>query len=406
MSGLSLRDWLTQVDALGGKWIVKRLTGNDTGLTKGHQAGVYFPKECAFRAFPDLNADGVVNPRAAVQLHTDSHGLPVRSTSIIYYNSLTRDECRITGFGGRSSPFQAPENTGALAIFVFLPPHGELSECRAWLCTDGEEDDEAEAFLGPVEPLEILFRDSGSGLSFYSSPRRRSGSPCKLLAHEIPAEWLVKFPSGSQIIDLALSRHPKPARSRLDELLLSRRACEFEVFRSVEEAFCADEVRAGFSSLAAILDFAQTVLQRRKSRAGRSLELHLKNILVESGFIQKETFDYCPKIEGGKEPDFLFPSAAAYNSLDFPAEQLRLLAIKTTLKDRWRQVLNEGDRVATKHLLTLQEGVTISQFAEMHAAGIRLIVPRPLQAKFPAAVRTELISLEMFMVELKTLYRD
>jgi hypothetical protein len=55
-----------------------------------------------------------------------------------------------------------------------------------------------------------------------------------------------------------------------------------------------------------------------------------------------------------------------------------MLAAKTTCKDRWRQILNEADRIPAKHLLTLQEGVSEGQFREMNDAGVRLVVPRAL----------------------------
>ncbi len=42
-----------------------------------------------------------------------------------------------------------------------------------------------------------------------------------------------------------------------------------------------------------------------------------------------------------------------------------MLAVKTTCKDRWRQILNEAQRIKPKHLLTLQEGVSHRQFDEM-----------------------------------------
>lgn len=40
-------------------------------------------------------------------------------------------------------------------------------------------------------------------------------------------------------------------------------------------------------------------------------------------------FMYAPVIEGGKIPDFLFPSDTAYNDPSFPAKRLRMLAAKT-----------------------------------------------------------------------------
>lgn len=79
-----------------------------------------------------------------------------------------------------------------------------------------------------------------------------------------------------------------------------------------------------------------------------------------------------------------------------------MLAAKTTCKDRWRQVINEADRIRTKHLLTLQEGVSEGQFREMREAGVQLlVVPTGLHDAFPDSVRPHLIGVETFIAEIR-----
>ena len=80
---------------------------------------------------------------------------------------------------------------------------------------------------------------------------------------------------------------------------------------------------------------ANTILNRRKSRAGRSLEHHLEEIFRISELI----FQTQVTTENNKKPDFLFPNIEAYNDLTFDNNKLILLAAKTTCKDRWRQIL-------------------------------------------------------------------
>lgn len=142
---------------------------------------------------------------------------------------------------------------------------------------------------------------------------------------------------------------------------------------------------------------AQPILQRRKSRSGRSLELHTRRIFIEEGLEEGRQFSWQAESEAGHRPDFLFPSAEAYKNQNFPAERLRMLAVKTTCRDRWRQILNEAARIERKNLLTLQEGVSESQFREMTEAGVQLVVPKPLAAKFPASVRPRLLTLDRFV---------
>jgi len=188
-----------------------------------------------------------------------------------------------------------------------------------------------------------------------------------------------------------------------DRRLLRRRECEFEIFRSVEQAIELPNILAGFTTVDGFIARAQTILQRRKARSGRSLELHTREIFLEERLVEGIDFAHQPVSENGKTPDFLFPSAAAYRDTSFPADQLRMLAVKTTCKDRWRQILNEADRIPNKHLLTLQEGVSESQFSEMTNAGVRLVVPGGLTKKFPDSVQPHLQSLESFIGDVRLL---
>jgi hypothetical protein len=72
------------------------------------------------------------------------------------------------------------------------------------------------------------------------------------------------------------------------------------------------------------------------------------------------------------------------------------------VKDRWRQILNEARRIDTKHLLTLQEGVSPEQFAEMEEEGVVLVVPKSLHTAYPKSVRPKLLTLSQFIAETHT----
>jgi hypothetical protein len=80
-----------------------------------------------------------------------------------------------------------------------------------------------------------------------------------------------------------------------------------------------------------------------------------------------------------------------------------MLAVKTTCKDRWRQILNEASRIPRKHLLTLQEGVSEGQYAEMEEAQVVLVVPAPLHDKYPRSVRSRLLTLQDFVDHVRAL---
>ena len=77
-----------------------------------------------------------------------------------------------------------------------------------------------------------------------------------------------------------------------------------------------------------------------------------------------------------------------------------MLAVKTTLRERWTQVPEEAARVKKKHLLTLQEGVSEKQFEAMCKKDIQLVVPRPLHRRYARSIRSELMTLEDFISEV------
>jgi len=400
-------DWLAEYCAPGVALFVKRLSGNDTLANGAHQAGPYIPKEFLFRIFPMINRTDEKNPDHWFELTVDSD-MDARQVRVIYYNSKRhegkrngRDETRLTNFGGGASALLDPESTGALTIFAFpLDNAGAARSCHVWVCRHATEEDIAEERFGPVEPGRfVMWSPEQPGLFPPYAVRRAS---CWLEPTEIPGEWLARFPTGADIVRKTVELRPEQGITP-DKRLLRRRECEFEIFRSVEEAIELPAIHAGFATLDEFVSRAQTVLQRRKARSGRSLELHTREILIEERFREGADFQHGPQSEPGKRPDFLFPSQAAYRDPSFPAARLRMLATKTTCRDRWRQVINEADRIPVKHLLTLQEGVSEAQFREMTQANVQLVVPEPLIAKFPSSIRADIQTLESFLGDLRLL---
>lgn len=74
-----------------------------------------------------------------------------------------------------------------------------------------------------------------------------------------------------------------------------------------------------------------------------------------------------------------------------------MLGVKSTCKDRWRQVLSEADRISTKHLLTLEAPISSHQTDEMKSKNLQLVVPTELQSAYTANQRSELFSLAKFV---------
>ena len=390
-----LADWIAECQVMGGYWLAKRLSANDTGASDSHQAGLYVPKALAFRIFPELTVSDNNNPESAIRVAAGSHSHE-RTCRVIWYRQGTRDETRITRWGGMGSPVLDQDNTGAIVLFFFT---GEVDSrvCRYWVCRDAQEEDVAESFAGPVEPGPLLFWHADGQLSSEPELDSRAG-PCWLEGDQLPDGWLEQFPSTLEVFGKALELEPY-SDLRIDDRMLRRRVCEYSVFRSVEHAVITNAIQGGFESVDHFLRTAQSILQRRRSRSGRSLELQVQTILKEENVKHSAQ----PTVETGNRPDFIFPSQDDYENPNFPAARLRMLACKSTVKERWRQVVGEADRIPVKHLFTLQEGVSAAQYDEMKRRGVRLVVPASLHYRFPEAVRAELVSLQDFVHETRNL---
>lgn len=402
---IDLSDWMDEHSKPHIVWYVKRLTANDTLASGAHQAGPYIAKDFLFSVFPSLNRQEAENPNKHFELKIDSHK-DVRKARAVWYNNKfrggTRNEARLTNLGGSSSPLLDPDSTGSLVVFAFhRADNGEASVCHVWVCDHEIEADFIEDRIGSVEPGKWRIRsiDEGDLYSFFVPP---ICSSCWLEPHQIPSSWLKKFPSATEIIHKTLELRASHGETP-DVRLIQRRECEFEIFRSVEQIIELPVIQKGFTTIDGFIDRAQTILQRRKARSGHSLELHTREIFLEEQLREGEHFSHQPESEPGKRPDFLFPSQSAYQDSAFPVHRLRMLAVKTTCKDRWRQILNEADRIKQKHLLTLQEGVSEGQFKEMSAAGVQLVVPAQLRNAYPSAIQPHLQTLESFIGDVRVL---
>ena len=173
---------------------------------------------------------------------------------------------------------------------------------------------------------------------------------------------------------------------------------EEAMFRRLERRIVAARIGAGFGAaheadVDGFLSFSLSVQNRRKSRAGLALENHLGALLADNGIRHSRG----AVTENGNRPDFLFPGAAEYRDPAFPAARLTMLGAKSTLKERWRQVLSEAARIPGKHLLTLEPGISQNQTDEMAAKALRLVVPRALHASYRPAQQAWLMDVRGFV---------
>lgn len=170
------------------------------------------------------------------------------------------------------------------------------------------------------------------------------------------------------------------------------------LFFTFERHLIAERLQKGFADprgadVPGFIRFSLSVQNRRKSRAGYSLENHLQAVFHSFDL----EFDRGAKTEGKRKPDFLFPGGHAYRDPDFPTDRLTLLGSKSSCKDRWRQVLSEGARVPEKHLVTLEPGISVPQTNEMQQERLQLVLPESLHATYQTEQQPWLMSLMEFI---------
>jgi hypothetical protein len=190
--------------------------------------------------------------------------------------------------------------------------------------------------------------------------------------------------------------------SQPDQVLTHWLEHEEMLFRTLEKHIVEKKLKDGFECVDEFIRYSLHIQNRRKSRAGHALENHLESIFRTN----RIRYSRGAVTENKSRPDFLFPGISFYNDDSFPAGKLTMLGVKSTCKDRWRQVLSEARRIQSKNLLTLEPGISIAQTDEMKFHSLQLVVPIRLHGTFDQEQQKWLWSLKHFIDEVKTRQHD
>lgn len=370
-----------------GKALLKSIAPNDIGLGGGHQKGYYLPKAAAHLYSPHKPKKGMNYDHPVKVIWQDGRET---DSMVKWYGSGTRSEYRLTRFG-REFPFLQEDSVGNLLVLIpetlnkfyiyVFDLEDDIEDIQAALGAQIVRSwalyDEKSPFAGETEDacLDRHFRHFAGELKTFP--------PTVNFAKE----------ARQALIDCIKNFLSSP----LDDRLLECVRAEYRLFRLVERKICEPQIVRVFKSVDDFLATAQSILQRRKSRAGKSLEHHVENLLEDAGirFEPHSTVD-------GTEPDILIPGKREYMNPSWPDEKLFVVGIKTTCKDRWRQVTKEAPRIQKKHILTLQQGISSKQIDEMKRSKVRLVVPRELHREYPPSQRGDILSVESFFALVKT----
>ena len=351
------------------KSFCKFLSANDTGATGAHQSGILISKTAMEMLFSEeqLDQDGIPKRTVKIKWQDDFE----TESCFTYYKS--KKELRITKFG-RGFPFLNINQTGSLFVFT-----KQEEEHYSGYFLDTEE--EIEEFLNAfgISPTETN--------SLINSENIRAETKEQIAIREFIKNLEVDFPTSEEMsatarrIQNRAYNHIEYIQTNPDKKIIDWTNMEYSLFRALEYERYGDIIARGFSNVDEFVKVANMVLNRRKSRAGKSLEHHLAAIF-DGNRIQ---YSAQAVTEGNKKPDFIFPSGEAYHNQNFDVKKLVTLAAKTTCKDRWRQVLNEANRMkeSPKYLCTLQQGISRAQMDEMQDENVILVVSKPYISSYP-----------------------
>ena len=386
---------------------VKAVTGTevDPSISRGHE----FQGVDTFRAFLGTPSEKTPVPVKWVWLSDEEAPL------VLPLNGTWYDSRRGKGHRGPEYRLYYPAGAGEV---VFRARAGDtlfLCQTReggllALLCAQGSSIEQQLQWLFGINPegrdlVQLDLREvAGRALDIAAR------HVLELIDVEVVAdgeEWLERllkaFPGGLpstrkfSAFAREVAEDVDPLRDP-DHTLLTWMDVEERLFRTYERHVVGERLKEGFvaegiADVDAFIDYSLQVQNRRKSRAGYALGHHVEQLLLLHRIPHKRE----ATTEKRNGPDFLFPGEREYHDPNWPADQLLMLGVKTSCKDRWRQVLAEADRIASKHLLTLEPGISATQTDEMRKERMLLVVPSPLHESYRPAQQDYISTVQDFI---------
>lgn len=361
----------------------KFISPNDAGATTGHQAGFYIHKQGASILFDTAGERGQQLERWVTIKWQDDFET---NTRFIYYGRETRNEYRITNLG-LDQDLLNTQSVGNLFILCRV----NIDYYYGYILSS---DDEIENYLSYFN----LSPNEANGHISSEKVGLDENSVIAKYANSLSGE---SFPSTKDVASAARDIFYELGGSDADsdKTITTWTDIEYRLFKLIEDSQYKLYLNDSFESVESLTKVANEILNRRKSRAGKSLEHHLAKIFD----INQLHYSSQKTTEGRKKPDFLMPSIEAYRDTSFDFNKLTFLGAKTTCKDRWRQIINEAERIPNKHLFTLQPGISSNQLDEMKDENITLVVPKENIITFPPQNREDIMTLDQFIVRTKAL---
>lgn len=368
-----------------GKAILKYISANDAGLTGSHQAGFYLPKPAWKLYSPHPPVKGSKN-KSDVKIVWQAD--QTTDSVVTWYGEKTREEYRLTCFG-KGFPYLNEDTVGDLLVLIPQDIHNFL----AYIIDLPDDIDDIQVALG----VEVI----GSWAIYDVEQKEQE------LSEEVCIDRQFRAFAGGLTAFPPLSQFPEKAREALlactrgfekkaaDDKLLTLMQTESRLFRLVERQLCNKQVNRFFDDIDDFVKTAATIINRRRSRPSQSMENHVEYLLKDANV----PFEVYRLADG--EPSLIIPGRTELASAGYPADKLFVVAVRNTCKGRWWQVTQDAERVMWKHIITMQEGISVAQLNRMHDAKVSLVVPKKLHSRYPKVNGIGLLNIDSFIRTVK-----
>lgn len=189
-----------------------------------------------------------------------------------------------------------------------------------------------------------------------------------------------------QVIDLLMSNQRDP-----EQILVQ--LINDDKIREIRKAQSSDEmlsiIRDIFGDFTVRIfpyfyELGKSVTQSRRSRAGTAFEIIIQQLMIKFGYQyqdQQALGANLFKQKGlGKIVDGILPNIESYEQ---KRQKCLVVTMKTTLRERWQEVVEELQRtnVPSIHLLTLDHEISANLLHTLESHNITLVVYKDIQEK-------------------------
>jgi hypothetical protein len=374
---------------------IKRLSAVEVDPASSHQREFH-----ADRLGRELGIDGDRAEGALTASYYPAAGdAVVESSRYTYYQARKppRSEFRLYP---RTSLFLTEAHAGDLMLVFRSPADSEMHLVVAERGSRAEAEI-LEAFFARDVPSLDRFRYVDSvgrsdaeqlGLALVAEPRSVSDVVTRhpTYLHAVgggtyPSTTVMAL-SGREIADEAFGTELAP-----DEFLFLGLEAETQLYFAIESVLASRELAqltAAGADLTTVLAWSTARLNARKARRGRSLQRHIEALL------EREGIPFSPECSTEAPPpvDVMVPGCSQYNDPAFSVDRLRAISCKSTLKERWQEIVGEARRVPVKYVVTLDEQLTDPVIEALQRAHVRPFMPARVLAGYDRRATRELLS--------------